>query len=533
MKPVVPLLLLLMGATPAWALPTGYVVWSKGTPDDPSTRKIFRLKLPDRTDEQALTAGEDIEPQISPDGKWVAYAKAKFPGGSDYHDFRLWRIFIVSIHGVGPGRREIKIDDDGAWPGWGKGGALYYNQADGAQSRVVRVDLDPSGRVARRQVVVATKDLFATFAEVNEISVAPDETWFAARTRGNAQQNGVFALTLKPPISILLARAGSIGCMPRVSPTGSFAIIAGATEGIRWGHSPHVGARKEDQLLIAPLSAAHKVYHPGFSSDARWVLAAQGTSPDHNSGRYDLYIHTLDPATIEAGDPQPLVMGGFNGWPDLWVGEPNVPPPPRPEVADFYPSTYTVGPGDPVILYWNTFGADEVRLEDQTVSPEGQKEIKPLASTRYTLLARNAVVAEADTRTVSITVNETPQKVSILRFGADPARVEKGRSTTLSWDVGNVTTLDVGGHRAAPIETREIVPLETTTYVLTANGWGGPVQASVTVVVEAQKDGLLPDRGGFACGASPPGRPLSTWGLILLLTPGLILLAIRVSRRRG
>ena len=138
------------------ALPTGYLVWSQGTADDPASRKILRMTLPGRTDRQPLTAGEDIQPQISPDGKWVAYAKAKFPGGSDYHDVKLWRVYVVSIHGVGQGRREIKIDDDGAWPSWSQSGALFYNQADGTHSRLVRVDIDDRGRVIGRRTVALT-----------------------------------------------------------------------------------------------------------------------------------------------------------------------------------------------------------------------------------------------------------------------------------------------------------------------------------------------------------------------------------------
>ena len=70
----------------------------------------------------------------------MAYAKAKFPGGSDYHDPKLWKVYLVSIHGAGEGRREIKIDDDGAWPSWSQSGALHYNQADGTHTRLMRVE---------------------------------------------------------------------------------------------------------------------------------------------------------------------------------------------------------------------------------------------------------------------------------------------------------------------------------------------------------------------------------------------------------
>jgi hypothetical protein len=517
------------GAARAAGLPTGYLVWSRGTPDDPASRTIHRMTLPGRDDVKALTAGEDIQPQISPDGRWVAYAKAKFPGGSDYHDPRLWKLFVVSIHGAGQGRREIKIDDDGAWPSWSSTGALFYNQADGTHTRLVRVTLDDRGQVTARAVVLASRELFGGFTEVNEVAIAPDESWFVARTRGNTSQNGVGAFTIAPPGYLPLARAGEIGCIPRMAPSGRFAVIAGASEGIRWGHGPQIPDRKQDQLLIPPLTPGHKAYHPGIASDERWVLSSQGTDADHNSGRYDLHIHALDPAAMVASDDQPLTSADFNGWPHLWVGPPGPPPPPRPEVAAFYASSYTVGPGEPVTLTWSTFGADQVTLDGAAVAPEGSQEIaapQPL----HRLDARSSLVSDIDARTVSITVNATPQPVAIELFAADPPRLQKGQSTVLSWLVKNATTLDLDGARALPAESREVTPLMTTTYLLSARGSGGPVQARVTVTVEAQQTGLLPDRGGFRCALGGGQRPPAAASGIGALAAALALR--RRSRRR-
>jgi hypothetical protein len=516
-------------ASPARAgdLPQGYLVWSKGTPDDPASRQLYRMTLPGLEAGQVLTAGEDVEPRISPDGKWVAYAKAKFPGGSDYHDFKLWRPYVVSIHGAGGGRQEIKIDDDGAWPSWGKNGALFYNQADGTQSRIMRVELDEQGRVTRKQTWLETKNVFPEFVELNECFLAPDETWFAGRTRGNVTQNGVSAFSVSPPQSFLLARAGSIGCMPFVAPGGNFGIIAGAGEGIRWGHSPLLANRTEDKQLIPPLSSSHLAYHPGISTDEKWVLAAQGTDTDHNSGRYDLYIHALDTATMTAGEGQALTAGGFNGWPHLWVGTPGPPPPPRPMINDFYPSSYTVGPGETVTLTWSTFGADLVSLNGAPIAADGTLDVQPADNTAYALAAASSLVPDREARTVTIVVNPTPLPVSIASFTALPEKITKGSSTTLHWEVLNATTLDLDGVRAAPVDGLEVTPLVTMTYVLTARGLNGPAEARLTVVVEAAKSGLLPDRGGFVCALGSLGGR-SARGCCL----GLAVAAAIVWRRR-
>jgi hypothetical protein len=528
------LLGILLAPTPVYAqLPQGYLVWSRGAAGDSASRKIYRMTLPGLEDQHALTSGEDVEARISPDGKWVAYAKAKYPGGSDYHVFTLWRPYVVSIHGADAGRKEMKIDDDGAWPSWGQNGALFYNQADGTQSRIMRVELDERGLVVRRQTWLVTKDVFPAYGELNECFMAPDETWFAGRTRGNSTQNGVSAFVATPPLSYLLAQSGSIGCMPFVAPSGNFAIIAGADLGIRWGAGPLAPDRKVDQLLIPPLSAGYLAYHPGISSDEKWVLAAQGTDTDHNEGRYDLYIHPLDTASMTAGAGQPLTSDGFNGWPHLWVGEPGPPPPPQPAIAEFYASSYTVAPGETVTLTWSIFGADLVSLNDAPEPADGTLDVSPAVTTSYQLLAQSSLVSDSDTRTLSIVVNPTPLPVSIDSFVATPARITKGQSTVLSWQVSNATAVDLDGVRAYPSDSHEVSPLMATIYVLTADGLGGPVQAQVTVAVDEPKSGLLPDRGGFVCSLGSLGTgSASGWLVALALALTLVALGRRLRAPR-
>jgi hypothetical protein len=454
----------------------------------------------------------------------VAYAKAKFPGGSDYHDFRLWKLYLVSVHGSGDGRKEIKIDDDGAWPSWSAAGVLFYNQADGTHTRIVRAEIDDLGRVVRRTTVLASRERYAGYGEINEAVVAPDESWFAARTRGNTTQNGVSAFGLTTPAQVLLARAGTIGCMPAMAPGGTFALIAGAGEGIRWGHAPSVPGRKEDQLLIAPRTPQHLAYHPGISSDGRWVLAAQGTDPNHNSGPYDLYIHALDPQAMTAGEGEALTAGDFNGWPHLWVGTPGPPPPPRPEIGEFFASSYTVAPGEAVSLSWSTFGADRVSLDGAPVDSDGSQEVRPDATSSHVLQAGSSRVDTRVDQTLVLTVNATPQPVAIAAFTVDQARIEQGRSTTLHWRVDNATTLDLDGVRVAPEGAREVDPLATTTYKLAARGHEGPVESEVTVEVTPPSTGLLPDRGGFRCAYGGGGRG----GVVA----GLIIAGLVVGRRR-
>jgi hypothetical protein len=487
------------------------------------------MTLPALDDVHALTAGEDVEPRISPNGQWIAYAKAKFPGGSDYHDFKLWRPYVVSIHGAGGGRAEIKIDDDGAWPSWSASGALFYDQAVGTHTQIVRVELDEQGRVVSKRTWLSTQTAFPQYSELNECFVAPDETWFAARTRGNTDQNGVGAFSVAPPAATLLARAGSIGCMPFVGPSGVFGVIAGASQGIRWGHNPFLPGRLDDQLLIAPLSPNHLAYHPGISTDEKWVLAAQGTDTDHNAGRYDLYLHALDATTMAAGPAQALTADGFNGWPHLWVGAPTPPPPPKPVINDFTSSSYTIAPGGLVTLTWSTYGADVVTLAGGAVDAVGTLDVQPLVTTSYVLIAASTLTPTTDVRSVTVTVNAAPLPVVIDAFTATPAKIEKGGSAKLVWQVSNATTLSLDGQPVAPVGSHEVMPLATTTYTLIAEGQIAPASAQITVEVGEMSTGLLPDRGGFVCGVVGLRGHAGIAGL------GLIALAALVGyrRRRG
>jgi hypothetical protein len=490
------------------------------------------MTLPGKTDVKALTSGEDVEGQISPDGTWVAYAKAKVSGGSDYHNPKLWKLYLVSIHGVGSGRKEIKIDDSGVWPSWSKSGALFYNQPDGTHTTIVRVTLDDVGRVKQKQVFLSTKTSFSSIQEVTECFVAPDESWFAARTRGTPSVTGVSAFLVSPPTHVLLARAGQIGCMPYVSPDGTFGIIAGASEGIRWGNAPQVASRKEDQQLIAPRSSGTFAYHPGISTDGGWVMASQGTDTDHNSGRYDLSIYPLDATTMTVGTEQALSTGGFNGWPHVWVGQPGSPPLPKPEIDEFYPSSYTVAPNEKVTLTWTTLGSDRVTLDGASVSTDGTKQVQPSTTTAYTLVAKSSQVASTDTGTTTVTVNSTPQAVVIDSFTVSPQKIEQGSSATVSWTVRNPTTLDLDGTRVAPTGSVEVEPLEDATYVLTARGDQGPVEASATLSVVPLTNGLLPDRGGFfACAVGPRVRGPGLDGVLLVALVALLMARGRRARR--
>lgn len=502
------------------APPAGYLVYSSGKAGDASSRKIVRLTMPKMNEKITLTNGEDISPQISPDGKWVAYAKAKLAGGSDYHSFHLWRIYLVSIHGAAEGREEIKIDD-GYWPSWGNDHSLYYNQVDGTHSKIIKVKLDDDGGILKKETFFSTNDLYSDISEVNECFVSPDESWFAARTRGTI--NGVWGYLFETKSQVLIGDTPqNTGCMPAVAPNGKWAILAGSDQGIRWGDAPNIENRKENQLLIEAESGAH-AYHPGISSDGKWVMASFGTDNDHNAGQYNLYLYPLDESTMSVGEKVAISTEEFNGWPDYWVGAPSDPPQPKPTITTFYPESYTLIKGESTKLIWETKNADQVSLNDQDIASSGKQDVNPSETTSYILKASDQNQnTEAE---LTIKVNDTAQAVAILSFSASPQTIKEGDETTLSWEIDNATQIYLDEKRVSPVGNITIALSQKTNFTLRAEGHQGPVEKTIIIEVEDVKTGpdLYSDRGGFSCRVeknNPSWQELATiflFGLFLFI----------------
>lgn len=519
MKRVVLVACVWLFATSALAAPpSGYLFWVKGTAGDATTRAVYRLELPG-TQPQLLTSGEDVEAVLDPYGRWIAYAKAKLPG-SDYHQFARFALYVVSSHGARDGREEIRIDDNGYWPSFGQDGALYYTQVDpddAKHSRVLRAVLDEQGYPVEKGLVFETKRAFPNIDEINECFVAPDLSWFAARTRGASSVAGVGAYTFEPAEHFMIAQAGSVGCMPRVAPSGTWAYIAGADKGCLWGDSPFVEGRKENQVLVPARGSGYKCYHPAVSSDGKWVVVAQSKEDDHNAGAYDLYLHSLSGKTAGAEDT--LVSGGFNGWPNLWVGDLPDPPQLQPRIDSFAPNSYTILTGEEVTLSWVTRNADDVQLQGQAVEGIGSAVFSPQRSTTYSLAAQRSETGVQVESEVTVTVNAMAQPVVIEWFSADPNPVVQGSTVVLSWKVSHAYTLDLGGQAVAPVGQLQVTPARATTYTLTAQGYEGPVSRTLVVEVEAIDDWYVEDRGGCLCRvpAAGSGRLGSALGLWLTL----------------
>jgi hypothetical protein len=81
----------------------------------------------------------------------------------------------------------------------------------------------------------------------------------------------------------------------------------------------------------------------------------------------------------------------------------------------------------------------------------------------------------------------TPPPV-IINFSANPASIQPGGSSTLSWTITGATSASIDngvGVVSATTGSSSVSPAATTTYTLTATNAGGSVTASAAVTVQA------------------------------------------------
>jgi len=78
-----------------------------------------------------------------------------------------------------------------------------------------------------------------------------------------------------------------------------------------------------------------------------------------------------------------------------------------------------------------------------------------------------------------------PSAPTINSFTAEPSSIERGQSSTLSWNISNATDMSISqGIGAVQSQgQRQVFPTNTTTYSLTVRGPGGNDSRSVTVSV--------------------------------------------------
>ncbi len=77
-----------------------------------------------------------------------------------------------------------------------------------------------------------------------------------------------------------------------------------------------------------------------------------------------------------------------------------------------------------------------------------------------------------------------PAPAPTATLTANPESIDKGQSSTLTWQTGNATDVSIEGIGAVqPNGSQQVTPTESTTYTLTAKGAGGTQTATARVTV--------------------------------------------------
>ena len=77
-----------------------------------------------------------------------------------------------------------------------------------------------------------------------------------------------------------------------------------------------------------------------------------------------------------------------------------------------------------------------------------------------------------------------PPAAPTASLTANPNTVEKGQSTTLTWETSNATDVSIDGIGAVQATgSQQVTPADSTTYHLTAKGAGGTQEATARVTV--------------------------------------------------
>jgi len=157
-----------------------------------------------------------------------------------------------------------------------------------------------------------------------------------------------------------------------------------------------------------------------------------------------------------------------------------------------------IAPGDCAQLEWGTVGnAVSATIEPGIggVGTPGTQEVCPGSTTTYVLTAQGASAASTAGTTLIVSSGAGPKPV-ISFFTANPAHIEAGECTTLTWgkvDYATSVTIDHGIGGVATPGSKEICLGKTTTFVMIAVGSGGTVEHTLAVDVSPGQLANQPD----------------------------------------
>jgi len=265
---------------------------------------IFSMKA-DGSDIRVLVDSDvsDIYPDPSPDGRWIAFAKAKSP-----HRLAPSEIWICSRDGTG----ARKVADDGTFPTFSAdGGTIYFERG---RNTVMAVDTDGTGE---REVFPGKHKGFSGHKVVKP-RVSPDGKWVAFISDRKGRWN-TWAVKLSSGEAVHVGH----GCEPAWFPDSrSVTWVKGkpARQGSGlYTYDLETGAISELHDDGPPLG--HE-YFPTVSRDGRFLLwgACPEGQHDHSTSNYQVFVKDLTKGIVKR-----LTFDTANNrWPKILRGIGNI-----------------------------------------------------------------------------------------------------------------------------------------------------------------------------------------------------------------
>ena len=194
-----------------------------------------------------------------------------------------------------------------------------------------------------------------------------------------------------------------------------------------------------------------------------------------------------------------VVLSSCSTPPPMKKLEPAQTPAAAATITQFYVSPATIAKGDRALLCYGVEGAVAVRLEPPVdeITPSLARclEVKPAATSTYTLFARNRAGVEIS-KPVQVIVDPQLRRSAtagatglILFFTAARAKVKKGTPAMLCYGVKGAASVSISPAVQALLPSERIcfqsTPEATTSYVLTAKSAGGATDTeTVRITVE-------------------------------------------------
>ena len=173
-----------------------------------------------------------------------------------------------------------------------------------------------------------------------------------------------------------------------------------------------------------------------------------------------------------------------------------------PSINSFSIDPNSIFTGQIATVSWGVTGSTSVSIDPEigAVSSSGKKNVSPGSTTRYVLTASNSAGNSTAAATLTVTSSKAP---IISTFSADPASINSGEVSTLTWDVIGAKSINIsqGIGGVASKGSAQVTPAATIVYTMMAANDYGSETKPVTVTVDTTN---ATSRPGTAITKTPP-----------------------------